>query len=46
MIDRRTVLKGFGAALALPYLESLSTISYASAPKVPLRTAFILYPMV
>jgi hypothetical protein len=44
MIDRRTVLKGFGAALALPYLESLSTISYASAPKVPLRTAFIFVP--
>jgi hypothetical protein len=44
MIDRRTVLKGFGAALALPYLESLSTISYASAPKAPLRTAFIFVP--
>jgi len=45
-IDRRTVLKGFGATLALPFLESMmpSGVFAASAPKSPIRTAFIFVP--
>ena len=45
-IDRRTVLKGFGATLALPLLESMmpSGVFAASAPKSPIRTAFIFVP--
>ena len=45
-IDRRTVLKGFGAALALPFLESMmpSGVFAASVPKSPIRTAFIFVP--
>ena len=45
-IDRRTVLKGFGATLALPFLESMmpSGVFAASVPKIPIRTAFIFVP--
>lgn len=45
-IDRRTALKGFGATLALPFLESMmpSGVFAASAPKSPIRTAFIFVP--
>ena len=45
-LDRRTVLKGFGATLALPFLESMMPqgVLAASAPKVPIRTAFIFVP--
>ncbi len=45
-IDRRTVLKGFGATLALPFLESMmpSGVFAASVPKSPIRTAFIFVP--
>lgn len=45
-IDRRTVLKGFGATLALPFLESMMPqgVLAASAPKTPIRTAFIFVP--
>ena len=45
-IDRRTVLKGFGATLALPFLESMmpSGVFTASVPKSPIRTAFIFVP--
>jgi len=44
--DRRTVLKGFGATLALPFLESMmpSGVFAASVPKIPIRTAFIFVP--
>ena len=45
-IDRRTVLKGFGATLALPFLETMmpSGVFAASVPKIPIRTAFIFVP--
>ncbi len=45
-IDRRTVLKGFGATLALPFLESMMPqgVLAASFPKNPIRTAFIFVP--
>ena len=45
-IDRRTVLRGFGATLALPFLESMMPqgVFAASAPKTPIRTAFIFVP--
>ncbi len=45
-IDRRTVLKGFGATLALPFLESMMPqgVLAASLPKNPIRTAFIFVP--
>jgi hypothetical protein len=44
MIDRRTVLKGFGACLALPFFESLAVGSSTSSIKAPIRTAFIFVP--
>jgi Protein of unknown function (DUF1552) len=44
-ITRRTVLKGFGAALALPWLEAMTPVaSAAPAAKSPLRAAFIYVP--
>lgn len=45
-IDRRSVLKGFGATLALPFLESMMPqgVLAASVPKTPIRTAFIFVP--
>ena len=44
-LSRRTVLKGFGVTLALPFLESIMPNSaYASAPQAPVRTAFIFVP--
>jgi hypothetical protein len=44
-MDRRTVIKGFGACLALPYLESLiPSQSFAKAPSAPIRTAFLFVP--
>jgi hypothetical protein len=46
LIDRRTCLRGFGAALALPLLE---TMGWADSPKVgtakpPVRLAFMYMP--
>mgnify|MGYP000855402801 CR=1 FL=1 len=45
-LDRRTVLKGFGAAVALPFLEaSLPRRAFAiSAPARPVRMAFLFVP--
>lgn len=46
-ISRRTVLRGFGAAVALPLLEGMSpTLSRAAAAKAsaPTRVAFIYVP--
>jgi hypothetical protein len=45
-ISRRTVLKGLGAAVALPVLEAmLPTYSWAApAKKAPLRMAFVYVP--
>ncbi len=44
-LSRRTVLRGFGVTLALPFLESIMpSEAYASAPQAPVRTAFIFVP--
>jgi hypothetical protein len=44
-IDRRTVLKGLGAAVALPWLEVMApVVSAAPAGKLPLRAAFLYVP--
>ena len=44
-IDRRTALKGLGAAVALPWLEAMAPVaSAAPAAKVPLRAAFLYVP--
>jgi hypothetical protein len=47
-ISRRTVLRGMGAAVALPWLEAMGpAVSWASdgsAPKAPNRLAFLYVP--
>ncbi|MBO0699625.1 MAG: DUF1552 domain-containing protein, partial [Zavarzinella sp.] len=44
-ISRRTVLKGLGAAVALPWLEAMTPLaSAAPAVKSPLRAAFLYVP--
>src|SRR5215216_665981 len=44
-IDRRTMLKGVGAAVALPWLEVMTPLaSAAPAAKSPLRAAFLYVP--
>lgn len=51
-VSRRTMLRGVGAAVALPWLESLlprrpllaAGGATAAAAKPPLRTAFLCYP--
>src|SRR5438552_7820880 len=44
-ITRRTVLKGLGAAVALPWLEAMDPLaSAAPSTKLPIRTAFIYVP--
>lgn len=44
-MDRRTVLKGIGASMALPFFESLiPDKSYASPKSAKIRTAFIFVP--
>jgi hypothetical protein len=45
-VDRRTVLRGMGAALALPWLESLSGVARAAAggTKPPVRMCFWYVP--
>jgi hypothetical protein len=43
-ISRRTALKGFGTALALPLLDSLALGAPTSAADVPKRAAFIYVP--
>lgn len=42
-LDRRTVLKGLGAAVALPWLEAMAPAAPAAA-KAPVRTAFVYVP--
>ena len=44
MISRRTVLRGAGVALALPWLEAMATASPTKLDKPPVRTAFIFMP--
>jgi hypothetical protein len=44
-ITRRTVLKGLGAAVALPWLEVMTPVaSAAPAAKLPVRAAFLYVP--
>jgi hypothetical protein len=45
-ISRRTVLKGLGAAVALPWLEAMAPLTAlaASAPTPPRRLAFLYVP--
>jgi len=44
-IDRRTLLQGLGAAVALPWLEAMTPLaSAAPAAKSPLRAAFLYVP--
>jgi hypothetical protein len=46
-LTRRTVLRGLGTAMALPFLESLTPVSAFAAPKkpaAPLRMAFLFVP--
>ena len=43
-ISRRTVLRGAGVALALPWLEAMSHGSVTKLEKPPVRTAFIFMP--
>ncbi|MBK1855918.1 DUF1552 domain-containing protein [Verrucomicrobiaceae bacterium 5K15] len=43
-MQRRTFLKGLGATLAIPQLESLHAAQAASAPAAPLRMAFVYAP--
>ena len=45
-LDRRSMLKGVGAALALPWMESM-TPAIAKAPTLaqpPVRSAFVFMP--
>ena len=45
LLDRRTCLKGLGAALALPLLESMGWAeSGARADKPPVRLGFMYMP--
>ena len=45
-ISRRTVLRGLGTAVALPWLEaSLPQVAFgAETPKAPVRMAFLCVP--
>ena len=45
-ISRRTVLRGVGTAVALPWLEAMApnTARAAAKSKGPLRTAFMFVP--
>lgn len=46
-ISRRTVLRGLGSAVALPWLEAMSPLraAEAKAAKPPLRTVFLYHPL-
>ena len=43
-ISRRTVLRGAGVALALPWLEAMAHGATPSLAKPPVRTAFVFMP--
>lgn len=46
-LSRRTVLKGLGTAIALPFLEAMypmSALGGTTAPKTPLRLGFVYVP--
>ena len=42
-VPRRTFLKGVGATVALPFLDSMVP-AFAAAPKPPVRLAFMYVP--
>jgi hypothetical protein len=42
-LSRRTLLKGMGTAVALPFLDSMAP-AFAQTPKQPLRMAFVYVP--
>lgn len=45
-ITRRTVLRGLGAAIALPWLEAMGTAgTKTTVGKPPLRTVFLYHPL-
>ncbi|MGB0583144.1 MAG: hypothetical protein ACPGVU_25960, partial [Limisphaerales bacterium] len=44
LIDRRTCLKGVGASLALPLLESMGWADKARPSKPPVRLGFMYMP--
>ena len=45
VVSRRAVLRGAGAAVALPWLEAMSTpVRAAVAPRPPVRAAFLYVP--
>ncbi len=43
-IDRRTALKGTGAALALPWLDAMTRPAVAAESQVPMRVGFFYVP--
>src|SRR5262245_13949717 len=42
-LSRRTLLRGMGTAVALPFLDSMVP-AFAQTPKAPLRIAFVYVP--
>lgn len=46
-ISRRTMLRGLGATIALPWLEAMSSLEAQAAPasKRPLRMVFLYHPL-
>jgi hypothetical protein len=43
-LDRRTLLKGFGAAIALPMLDAMAPAMAASTTATPTRVSFVYVP--
>src|SRR5690348_9856560 len=43
-ISRRTVLKGAGVSLGLPWLEAMMPAATTNAPALPKRMAFLYMP--
>ncbi len=43
-LDRRTVLRAFGASIALPMLEVMRTAQAAEAATTPVRLAWVFFP--
>ena len=43
-IHRRTVLRGLGTAICLPFLEAMTANAMATAGEAPLRVAFLFVP--
>jgi hypothetical protein len=44
-LSRRTLLRGLGATIALPWLEAMTPLAFGAEPaKPPVRTAFVYVP--